>query len=260
MTIAAAVARGPLRLGARGDAVFALQTALRAQGAQIVADKVFGAITESAVKAFQLATRLRPDGIVGALTAAALDRLKAVPAEKPLPSSIKIAPHLSVMRAITGTKEVAGKGNNAVILGWATEIVARYPSLKASVGWYVADETPWCGLALAYACVMAGQKPPEAPLWALNWRDAWRDGTRLRGPTLGAIGVMSRAGGGHVTLYEGEDGAGWFGRGGNQSDTVNVAKFPHSRPVTWMWPRGLPVPNAGRVKTTLVAAVSARET
>jgi len=259
MTIAALVARAPLRLGAKGDGVLALQIALRAQGAQLVADKVFGPITKTAVEQFQRTAGLKPDGIVGPLTAAALDRVKAAPAEKPLASSIKIAPQLSVMRAITGTKEVAGKGNNPVILGWATEIVARYPSLKAGVGWYVADETPWCGLAVAYACAMAGQKPPEAPLWALNWRDAWRDGVRLQGPTLGAIGVMSRSGGGHVTLYEGEDSAGWFGRGGNQSDQVNVAKFPHSRPVTWMWPKGLPVPNAGRVKTTFAAAMSVRE-
>src|SRR5690606_35179249 len=107
MTIAALVARAPLRLGARGDAVRAARIALRAHGAQLVADTVFGPITKTAVEQFQRVAGLEPDGMVGPLTAAALDRGKAVPAEKPLASSIKIAPHLSVMRAITGTKEVA---------------------------------------------------------------------------------------------------------------------------------------------------------
>lgn len=259
MTLAALVARGPLRMGARGGAVTALQIALLAHGAQLVADGAFGSITEAAVKRFQLAYGLKPDGVVGPLTAAALDAVKAAPAEPPLPSSLPLAPHLSVMRAITGTKEATGKANNPVILGWATEIVARYPSLKAGVGWYVSDATAWCGLAVAYCCAVSGLKPPEAPLWALNWRDAWRDGVRLDGPTLGAIGVMTRDGGGHVTLYEGEDSSGWFGRGGNQSDSVNVARFPHGRPVTWMWPRSLPRPNSGRIKTSFNAAVSVRE-
>jgi len=82
---------------------------LRAPDAQLVTDKVFGSITESAVKAFQFANGLKPDGIVGPLTAAALDRVKAVAAEKPLPSSAKIAPHLSAMRSITGCAIRASK-------------------------------------------------------------------------------------------------------------------------------------------------------
>lgn len=252
----AILAGSTLSRGAKGDKVFALQVALRSAGAELKPDSDFGAITLAAVKAFQAAHGLKPDGEVGPLTAAALDGVKPLAMPDPLPSSLAIAPHLSVMRAITGTKEVLGAKNNPTILSWATEIVALYPDLKAGVGWYRTDATAWCGLGMAYCVAKAGFKPPAEPLWALNWSGAWPDGVKLKTPVLGAIGVMSRNGGGHVTMYEGEDSAGWFGRGCNQSDQVNVAKFPHSRAVTWMWPKGLSMPAGGRVKTNFASAVA----
>ena len=87
-----------------------------------------------------------------------------------------------------------------------------------------------------------------------------RDLLVLDEPTLGAIFVYSRDGGGHVTIYEGEDDEYYFCRGGNQSDAVNVARFPKSRkPVGIMWPAGLAMPKTGRVKTTFNAARSTKE-
>jgi hypothetical protein len=68
----------------------------------------------------------------------------------------------------------------------------------------------------------------------------------------------------HSGAYEekqlrGRRRVGCFNCGDNQSDQVNVAKFPHSRAVTWMWPKRLAIPNTGHVKTTFSAAVSVRE-
>lgn len=61
-----------LARGARGTAVSLLQTRLRAWGANIAADGVFGPATLAAVRAFQKAHRLAVDGIVGPATWAAL--------------------------------------------------------------------------------------------------------------------------------------------------------------------------------------------
>lgn len=261
MTIAALVVRAPLRRGAKGSAVHALQLALIAHGHQLVADDDFWEITESAVKAFQASHGLRPDGEVGPVTAAELDKAPTAPAAEPqLSSALDVAPWLSVMRAITGTKEFPGNANNPIILSWVTKIVAKYPELRPGVGWYKSDATAWCGLGEAYCITTGGYRPPLNPLWALNWAQDWADGVRLKGPSLGAVAVLSRSGGGHVTMYEGENDTHWFGRGANQSDMVNVAKFPHARNVeAWMWPKGHPLPTTGRVRTSFSAAASARE-
>src|SRR5687767_6331264 len=108
MSIAALVAAAPLRRGAAGASVYALQMALRAHGHELVPDTEFGVITETAVKRFQAANGLKPDGVVGPLTAAALDRVNTAPPAMPLPSSLKVAPWLSINRALTGTREIAG--------------------------------------------------------------------------------------------------------------------------------------------------------
>ena len=75
----------PLQLGASGDAVTALQQALLAAGFNPGGvDGNFGPATRAAVLAFQTSEKLVADGIVGPVTAAALNL--AVPA--PIPSAI----------------------------------------------------------------------------------------------------------------------------------------------------------------------------
>ncbi len=59
----------PVRRGARGDTVYYIQDLINAIGTSVIArDGVFGAETEAAVKAFQRAYGLNPDGVVGPLT------------------------------------------------------------------------------------------------------------------------------------------------------------------------------------------------
>jgi N-acetylmuramoyl-L-alanine amidase len=70
---------GTLRLFDHGLAVSALQRSLCQQGAFLVIDGQFGRATESAVRAFQRAARLEPDGIVGPQTWAALRTAAAWP-------------------------------------------------------------------------------------------------------------------------------------------------------------------------------------
>lgn len=259
MTIAELVASAPLRRGSKGAAVHALQDALRRAGHELVSDGDFGGITVAAVKQFQAAHGLAVDGEVGPLTASVLDA-DLRPAPLALPSAMSVAPWLSVMRAITGTKEFPGGENSPVIMGWVAEIVAAYPDLKGTVGWYNADSIPWCGLGVGYSVVKAGYRPPKLLLGAANWANDWPDGIHLREPALGAIMVMTRDGGGHVTEYESEDDDFYYGRGCNQSDAVNVARFPKDRKyLGFMWPKDAAPPSVGRVWTTFAAAQSTKE-
>lgn len=76
----------PMRQGARGDGVRALQMALIDLGfpmpistnnGQSLPDGIFGAETTKTVMAFQRANNLDPDGVVGKHTMARLDALTA---------------------------------------------------------------------------------------------------------------------------------------------------------------------------------------
>ena len=57
-----------LSYGASGDAVKALQKALKALGYNVVVDSDYGALTQSAITAFQKLNGLTADGVAGALT------------------------------------------------------------------------------------------------------------------------------------------------------------------------------------------------
>jgi putative chitinase len=61
-----------LRLGDQGDRVRTLQANLRALGFYVATDGDFGPVTELAVIAFQTGHNLKPDGVVGPMTAAAI--------------------------------------------------------------------------------------------------------------------------------------------------------------------------------------------
>lgn len=67
-------AKPALRRGSSGDAVEALQETLRKLDFPIAIDADFGAATELAVMKFQAAAGLKPDGIVGPQTMAAIEK------------------------------------------------------------------------------------------------------------------------------------------------------------------------------------------
>jgi uncharacterized protein (TIGR02594 family) len=71
------------------------------------------------------------------------------------------------------------------------------------------------------------------PLWALNWRNF---GKPVASPELGDVMVKFRNGGGHVTLYVGEDGEHYYGLGGNQNDQVCISKFPKHQMISFRRP------------------------
>jgi uncharacterized protein (TIGR02594 family) len=112
-----------------------------------------------------------------------------------------------------GTLEVPGRGSNPTILSWAEEVGLERV--------YTADHIPWCGLWMATVALRAGKWIPRQPLWALSWATWGDDGGQ---PELGDVLVFVRPGGGHVGLYVGEDHAAYHVLGGNQSDSVSIAR------------------------------------
>jgi len=119
---------------------------------------------------------------------------------------------------LLGVKETLGKDNNPVILDWAEEV-----GLKKE---YTADEIPWCGLFMAYVCKLAGKPIPVKPLWARNWNNF---GVPQTIAMLGDVLVFSRASGGHVGIYVGEDDKCYHVLGGNQGDAVSIVRIQKVR-------------------------------
>jgi uncharacterized protein (TIGR02594 family) len=150
-----------------------------------------------------------------------------------------VPPWLATMRAISGTREYAGGADNPTILAWRDEIARRYPEMAGYCREYTHDSIPWCGLTVAYCMAANGIRPvfgasaTERFLWAGAWA---RFGRRLERPVPGCVMVLTRDGGGHVTLLEAIDGDYYLCRGGNQSDMVNVARYHRSRLTCAVWP------------------------
>lgn len=236
---------GPVRLGDENEVVTAIQVALVSAGHVLTIDGDFGPVTEAAVVKFQAAHKLQPVGYVGPKTAAELESVKVIPAvvDAQPPSVRGIAPWLSVMRAISGTKEVPGAKDSPIIMKWVSDIGTRFPEhAKYLKNNYTHDSVPWCGLCVAEVMAMVGINPVTESLWAANWA---KFGKKLTKPVQGCVMVFTRSGGGHVTLLEEIKGGYAYCRGGNQSDMVNVSKraWPTDQFTAATWPLGVPLPD-----------------
>lgn len=117
-----------------------------------------------------------------------------------------------------GVKEIVGKKHNKTILEWAKAL-----GLEKT---YTNDEIPWCGLFVAYCCHAQGLQVVKHPLWALNWN---KYGNVAKVPMLGDVLTFTRNGGGHVGIYVGEDATHYHVLGGNQNNSVNVARIAKNR-------------------------------
>jgi uncharacterized protein (TIGR02594 family) len=131
-----------------------------------------------------------------------------------------------------GLKEIPGKDHNPTIINWLT-------SLKA---WWRDDETPWCGTFVAHCLRTAGIQPPKDWYRAKAYADfGYKDVLKAyykSGVPVGAIGVKSRTGGGHVffVVSNSLDGNFVYGLGGNQNNSVSIAKYPISSIDTFVYP------------------------
>jgi uncharacterized protein (TIGR02594 family) len=229
--------------------IFEIQKALAAKGFDPGnIDGVWGRRTAAAVRAFQTSKGLLADGVVGPITAKALDGSSKPPKDSLDEVSLV---WFQEARRLHGLKEVAGTGDNRIILDWADDLDVHFPH----------DEIPWCGLFVGH-CIgstLTTEALPTNPLGARNWL---RFGAPC-GRQPGAVMVFwrgSRDGGlGHVAFYVGEDASSYFVLGGNQSDSVSVARLAKNRLLGARWPATVPMGTAGARKVTSDTALSVNE-
>lgn len=241
MTVAQAVGIRLYRQGDSGDVVKAIQLGLAAHGYPLKGTGYFGGATDAAVSAFQRKAGLTVDGVVGPVTAAAIDRKVIDSSGTPAPQSIEVTRPLWLTYGLTlvGTAEVPGTRDNPKIIDWAKleggNIAAEYTH----------DSIPWCALFANHILTKCGHKGTET-LWALDFAGKW-PAVQLGGPALGSFAPMLRNGGGHIICVAGKDQHGnVMGLGANQSDTTSVIPFPRERlNKGYWWPASVPKPVTG---------------
>lgn len=136
-------------------------------------------------------------------------------------------PWMKIAKSLLGTEEEPGSGDNPEIIKWARGL--------GLINDYNHDSIPWCGLFAAHVASEAGFDVPDAPLWALSWKN-WG---KKSDEAYGALVVFKRNGGGHVGFLVGQDDDYYHVLGGNQSDSVCITKIDKSRCVGIRWPDGV---------------------
>ena len=198
-------------------------------------DGDWGRLTMAAVKAFQKAHGLDVDGIVGPITAAALGV-----------SVLAVPPWYSIAKSKMGLVETRDK----------KELMAFLKSDGNTLG--DPSKLPWCGdfVQTCVALALPDEALPANPYYALNWM---KFGRALSAPHLGAVAVFHRTGGGHVGFVAGHDANYVHVLGGNQSNSVSIARVAKSRLEGYRWPATYDLPTDHMNVTTFDGTITTNE-
>lgn len=215
-------------------------------------DGLRGRRTIKAIKAFQTANDLIPDGIVGPKTSAILFKGLEIPGYREFDIPVTM-PWMETAYRLIGTQEKPGLGSNEAIIGWAEDL---------EITAYNDDDIPWCGLFVAH-CV-GSQLPeevlPSNPLGARKWKSFGHEVS----PRFGSIVVFWRGSingwKGHVGLYWAEDDEAFHILGGNQQNSVSITRISKERLLSARWPdTGLNVDTQRRIAATNGKLISVNE-
>jgi uncharacterized protein (TIGR02594 family) len=185
-------------------------------------DGVWGRRTIAALKSFQTAEGLNPDGIFGPRTAAKLFPFNGDARDEPL------LPWMAEAQNLKGLKEYPGPGTNSELIRIADELGIDYAS----------DDIAWCGLFVAHCigATLPDEPLPSAPLRARSWAKFGA----ATAPRVGAVMVFWRetptSGKGHVAFYVSETPTQYVVLGGNQGDSVNETAYSKERFISARWP------------------------
>lgn len=192
-------------------------------------DGIMGPLTIRAIRRFQADKGLLVDGIVGPKTAAALGAKKTNKYED---TEFQTAPWMDVARSLIGTREIPGNRSNPDILDWAEGAGIDYDN----------DDIPWCGL-FVHHCIRSALPHEPTPSQFLTARRWLKFGLPVK-PAIGSVLVFWRGKRngwrGHVGFYAGEDSACYHVLGGNQSNSVSVARIRKDRLLEARWPVAAP--------------------
>ena len=128
---------------------------------------------------------------------------------------------LAQAKKYVGQAEVPGPKSNS----WIKDLWMNLKGGKWFWTTYGEDDSklPWCGAFCAKVLADLGLGYPAKYASALAWAT---HGTKSMIPTLGAIAVLTRSGGGHVGFVSGVTSDGKYVRlvGGNQGDVSKKEK------------------------------------
>lgn len=221
------------------NSILEIQRALKSKGYDVgPIDGVRGRKTSSAIIAFQTTHGLEANGIVDPRTRAALFGVGSGS-----PQVGDVLPWIAETRRVMGLHE---KRDNRELWDW----------LKSDGAIDLGDpaKNPWCGslVQTAFLLTLPNEPVPENPFLALNWT---KFGVACK-PQVGAVLIFWRgtpdSWQGHIGFYVGEDTTHYHVLGGNQSDTVSVARIAKGRlrDAGCRWPASVPLGAGGRVIAT----------
>lgn len=213
-----------LASGSTGEAPKILQARLAELGffmGEVLGN--FYEITEEAVKAFQRARGLTPDGVVGPVTWKELEKDNDVSRTPETPPKAPVSGNNVGMKWIAGIIRYIGLDefskilNDLLVPEWANEGLAYFKTLAG-------NDHAWCSVLVNWAMRLVGIKPTNDAM-AASWRTWGRKGDYWFGAVLG---MRHASGGGHVTFF-----LFWIDKskriaaclGGNQGNQLNVTAY-----------------------------------
>lgn len=125
-----------------------------------------------------------------------------------------------------------------------------------------ASEIAWCGafVGMCIATALPNEPMIENPLGSRNWL---KFGHSIGSPQIGAVAVFWRGAKsgwqGHVGFVVGHDKTHLHILGGNQSNSVSIARIAKDRLLGYRWPSSHPLPTDPLAMTTINASVTTNE-
>lgn len=187
-------------------------------------DGLRGRRTLRAIRRFQEARDLVPDGIIGPETHRALFGA-LVPGEVP---QFDVHPWYDEAMRLVGIREDTSSASNPEILGWAEDLDLAYGD----------DDIPWCGLFVAH-CIgstLPDEPLPANPLGSRSWEAFGVPVEPQKGALLTFWRESKRSGLGHACFCQEVTESHFVVVGGNQGDQVSVTRVAKDRHVGSRWP------------------------